>query len=81
LVTCGLHEIVVNPTVKVVLMKDKDNKFQGSMISKEPSRTSPKRKDVSSSDNLLLTPSEIESLRKHGKQVAAQARGRFQDLF
>jgi hypothetical protein len=33
------------------------------------------------SDNLRLTPSEIESLRKHGEKISLQARGRFKDLF
>ncbi len=33
------------------------------------------------SDNLRLTPSEIESLRKHGEKISHQLRGRFKDLF
>ena len=28
-----------------------------------------------------LTPSEIESLRKHGMQISTYARGKFADLF
>ena len=31
--------------------------------------------------NPHLTPSEIESLRKHGKQILTYARGKFDDLF
>ncbi|MDW7758488.1 MAG: hypothetical protein SCH72_12445 [Desulfuromonadales bacterium] len=49
-------------------------------IEPESSKRSPKKKEDSSSDSLRLTPSEIESLRKHGKQVSAQLRGRFKDL-
>jgi len=49
--------------------------------SKELSMTSPKNKQEQSLNPLLLTPSEIESLRKHGKKVSAQARGRFADRY
>jgi hypothetical protein len=47
----------------------------------EESKPSPKKKDDSSFSDLRLTPSEIESLRTHKKQVSAQARGKFKHLF
>jgi len=47
----------------------------------EESTPLPKKGDDSSSSNYRLTPSEIESLRTHGKQVSAQARGKFKHLF
>ncbi|HCC53413.1 MAG TPA: hypothetical protein DEQ20_00575 [Desulfobulbaceae bacterium] len=47
----------------------------------EESNPSPKKKAGSSSGNLRLTPSEIESLRTHKKQVSAQAHGKFKHLF
>ena len=47
----------------------------------EESKPLPKKKDDSSSDNYRLTPSEIESLRTHGKQISTQLRGRFKHLF
>ncbi len=34
-----------------------------------------------SSDPLLLTPLEVESLRKHKKKISAQMRGRSKHLF
>jgi len=47
----------------------------------EKLKPSPKKKDDSSLDNLLLTPSERESLRKDGKEASLRARGKFKHLF
>ncbi len=60
-------------------MNDANNSLNE--VSPEPSKPSPSRKDEPSSASPHLTPSEIESLRKHGKQVSTYARGKFDDLF
>ncbi len=61
-------------------MKNLNNSSQTSTPPEE-SKPLPKKKDDSSSDNYRLTPSEIESLRTHGKQISAQVRGRSKHLF
>ena len=53
---------------------------------KEPATThttnvKPTVPDESKPVSPRLTPKEIESLRKHGKQVLTYARGKFDDLF
>ena len=48
----------------------------------DQSTPSPKKKDGTSSDSLRLTPSEIQSLRKHKRsRVSPRAQGKFKHLF
>jgi len=57
-----------------------DKQKQGDQPPEESKLSSQEKIDLSS-DNYHLTPSEIESLRTHQKQISAQARGRFKHLF
>lgn len=59
----------------------KQKNLSGSSTQREVSMFSQKNRPEASSDPLLLTPSEIESLRKHKKKISAQVRGRFDHLF
>ena len=55
--------------------------FSMTSTPQEKSKPLPKNKEDSSSSNLRLTPSEIESLRKHKQQISRQMRGKFDHLF
>lgn len=51
-----------------------------SMMSPEPPRPSPKNEPKRSSGSRMLTPSELEALKKDFLQFMSQAKGRFRHL-
>lgn len=59
----------------------KQNDLQESPIPPEVSLLPRENRPESSLNPLLLTPSEIESLRRQKKQIHRQARGKFSHLF
>ncbi len=57
------------------------NHSSGNPTLQDKTDSSPKSKEDLFLDRYHLTPSEIESLRKHKKEISLQARGKFKHLF